>query len=49
MRFLQLAGLFLFAVPLTLLAGTGGAGDILSVLPLKQTLKRDGDRATRLN
>ena len=46
LRFLPLAGLLLFVAPPTVLAGAGGTGDIVSVLPLRQTIERHGDRAT---
>ncbi len=36
----------LLSFPLLALAGAGGAGDIATAFPVKETIKRHGDRAT---
>ncbi len=46
LRSLQLAAIFLLAAPQAVLAGAGGAGDIASAFPLKETIERHGDRAS---
>ncbi len=46
LRSVKLASLLLLCVPLTAAAGAGGAGDIATAFPLRETAERHGDRAT---
>lgn len=46
LRCLPLACVLLLTAPLTAMAGAGGAGDIATAFPIKETIERKGDRAT---